>query len=383
MFLSFRISEVLALTIGHVLHHGELRRRAALPPRFLKGKTATHAACRSDPKCTVRSSATSRSAQENTCSCRPEPLFRSRFHAADGGPKPITRSMAEKISKRAFRMTSGDTLRASSHSLSSSQWRHRNRPNLRASTALRMAAQNRSGELVAPRQNIASPIVDGMVGRHLKYWRSGVLLPRGLLTIGVYKNHHTAGHLALIALSSAMFAMFTLHAVQRTLDPLSQPISFYVHGDHGWLLTFALYCFGAAAVAVAFAGREGQEKRETSYSLVVFGAGMVLAGIVPSDRWFPWEAPPSASGIIHATAAVFSPPVLLISMFNHMQRDRRRWRRIKVLCIATYFTGLITSACALAIGFLLDSPPPLIGLSERVLALGSASWLAVAASACR
>jgi hypothetical protein len=199
----------------------------------------------------------------------------------------------------------------------------------------------------------------------------------------VFKNHHPAGNLALIALGSATFAMLTLHAVQRTLNPLEQPVSFYIHGDHGWLLTFALSCFGAAAVAVAFARREAHEQRGTSFSLIVFGAGMILAGIVPSDRWFPWEASPSASGLTHAAAAVFSPPLMLVPMFNDMQRNGWRCRRVKVLCIVAYFTGLIASAFALAIGFVLDGPPPLIGLWERVLALGGATWLAAAAIASR
>src|SRR5258708_439168 len=37
MFLGFRISEIFMLTIGHVVHHGAIRNRVALPPRFLKG----------------------------------------------------------------------------------------------------------------------------------------------------------------------------------------------------------------------------------------------------------------------------------------------------------------------------------------------------------
>lgn len=43
LFLGFRISEILALTIGHVVHHshGAIRERVALPPRFLKGKRGT------------------------------------------------------------------------------------------------------------------------------------------------------------------------------------------------------------------------------------------------------------------------------------------------------------------------------------------------------
>ncbi len=36
-FLGFRISEILALTIGHVLRDGKIREHVALPPRLLKG----------------------------------------------------------------------------------------------------------------------------------------------------------------------------------------------------------------------------------------------------------------------------------------------------------------------------------------------------------
>jgi integrase len=120
MFLGFRISEVLALTIGHVLHHGQLRSHVALPPRFLKGKRAN---TRSVPIGPELRRALERYVAQRT-RAHPlspiEPLFRSRFHGANGGPKPITRSMAEKIIKRAFRVISDDTQGLSSHSLGKS-----------------------------------------------------------------------------------------------------------------------------------------------------------------------------------------------------------------------------------------------------------------------
>jgi integrase len=43
--------------------------------------------------------------------------LRSRFHAPDSGPKPITRSVSKKIIKRAFHVISDDTQGLSSHSL--------------------------------------------------------------------------------------------------------------------------------------------------------------------------------------------------------------------------------------------------------------------------
>ena len=144
--------------------------------------------------------------------------------------------------------------------------------------------------------------------------------------------------------------MLALHILQQGRDPLQQPVSFYVHGDHGWLLTASFSLFGIAVIAVAFVGRERKFGRRETQSLGLFGAGMLLTAFVPSDRWFPWEAPPTTTGVIEAFFA---------------------------LC---YCAGLIASALALAIGFARDTPPPLIGLAERVLAFSSVSWLAIIAS---
>lgn len=201
---------------------------------------------------------------------------------------------------------------------------------------------------------------------------------QGFPPTDVFKNHHTAARVALAALAAATLAMLTLHVAQRTLNPFEEPVSYYVHGHHGWLLNLALECFGAAAVAIAFA-RRGSAKESAGWSLIVFGACMMVAGVVPSDRWFPWEAPATVSGLVHAAVSVFGPPVLLIPMFNDLRRAASRWRRIKVLCIVAYAIGLLGSAFALVMGFALDGPPPFIGLSERVLALSGVSWLAVAA----
>jgi hypothetical protein len=177
--------------------------------------------------------------------------------------------------------------------------------------------------------------------------------------------------------------MCALHALQPALNPLEEPVSFYVHGDHGWLFTLAMGCFGAAAVVLAYAGRDAPSGRWTSRSLVVFGAGMLLAAVVPSDRWFPWEAPPTVSGLVHAAAAVFSPPFLLVSMLTYARRTSRQARRIKVCFAVGYTTGLVASAAALAVGLAYAGPPPLIGLAERVLALNAVGWLTAIAVAQR
>lgn len=108
-FLGFRISKVLALTVGHMLHHGQIRSHVALSPLFLKGQRGNTRSVPIGPE--LRRALERYLAQRARKHPTPqsELLFRSRFHAADGGPKPITRSMAEKIIKRAFRVISDDT----------------------------------------------------------------------------------------------------------------------------------------------------------------------------------------------------------------------------------------------------------------------------------
>src|SRR5688572_12557618 len=109
MFLGFRISEVIALTIGHVLHHGQLRSHLALPPRFLKGKRGNTRSVPIGPevRACIEQYLAKRTRKHPLAPT--EPLFRSRFHAADRGAKPITRSIAENIFKRAFRVLGDDT----------------------------------------------------------------------------------------------------------------------------------------------------------------------------------------------------------------------------------------------------------------------------------
>lgn len=197
--------------------------------------------------------------------------------------------------------------------------------------------------------------------------------------LGHDRTSKRRSRLALCALGLATVAMLTLHIVQRGLNPLQQPVSFYVHGEHGWLFTLGMGCFAAAAIVLSFAENDTQFGRSTSPSLIIFGAAMLLAAVVLSDRWFPWEAAPTTSGVVHAVAAVLGPPVLLIPMLRYTCRANSQRRRFNLFLITVYTFGLIGSALSLVIGFIHDGPPPFIGLTERVLAIGGLSWLSAIA----
>src|ERR1035437_1793520 len=100
LFLGFRISEVLALTIGHVWDGSRIRSRVALPPRFLKGGYGTTRTIPIGPEL--------RRALERYLDQRGRhedllpnaPLFLSPRRRPGGAQKPICLSMAEKIVKR-------------------------------------------------------------------------------------------------------------------------------------------------------------------------------------------------------------------------------------------------------------------------------------------
>ncbi|MDO8540747.1 MAG: tyrosine-type recombinase/integrase [Opitutaceae bacterium] len=102
LFLGFRISEILALTIGHVMHQGRIRPLVALAPRFLKGGHGPTRVIPVGPElhraldCYLRA----RTRKENLQPS--EPLFLSRESGAGGAAKALHRSTAERIIKRAL-----------------------------------------------------------------------------------------------------------------------------------------------------------------------------------------------------------------------------------------------------------------------------------------
>jgi hypothetical protein len=182
------------------------------------------------------------------------------------------------------------------------------------------------------------------------------------------------GRLALLLLAIAALAMAALHVVQPALDPYAEPVSFYVHGAQGWLLPIALGAFGAAALALARAIRAVASSTSCRL-LALFGAGMLVTAVIPSDAWFPWEARPSWHGLIHAAAAMLAPALLLFPMVATM-----RLHPAGAILAVVYGASLLVSATSLAVGFLRDEAPPAIGLAERILALAAVAWLILAAA---
>jgi hypothetical protein len=183
--------------------------------------------------------------------------------------------------------------------------------------------------------------------------------------------------LARLGLAIAVVSMSALHVLQPELSPIVTPVSFYVLGQHGWLLTLALGAFGLSAVALGIhlARRTADV---ASRCLIGFGSGMLVDAAIRSDAQFPWEAPPTLSGLIHAAAAIVAPPLLIVPMtklYPSTPAGARTYLSIAVVVL--YSVSLLGSGASLTYGFVCDVAPPLIGLAERTLALAAVVWLAM------
>lgn len=177
-----------------------------------------------------------------------------------------------------------------------------------------------------------------------------------------------------VALGFALAAMAALHVIQPELDPLAEPVSFYVWGAHGWLLPVALGAFGIALLALA-RGLNDERLSRPRRILAPIGGSLLLAALVPSDRWFPWEGPPSFSGVVHAAAAMLAPVLLVWPMVSLAPGRNTRARRVLFWSVGLFIAALLGSAASLAVGFLREGPPPWIGMMERVLAVAAMSWV--------
>lgn len=100
LFLGFRISEILSLTIGHVVFRGQISPRVTLPPRLLKGGYGGTRSVPVGPELT-RALGRYLTKRGRLNQLPPDaPLFLSRERGPDGRPKGLSRSSAEKIIRR-------------------------------------------------------------------------------------------------------------------------------------------------------------------------------------------------------------------------------------------------------------------------------------------
>jgi hypothetical membrane protein len=187
--------------------------------------------------------------------------------------------------------------------------------------------------------------------------------------------------LALLALST--LAMLALHRARPDLDPIRTPVSFYVRGAGGWLLTVSLMGSGLGVIAIASSLVQRMHRRTGAWLLAAGGIGLVVAAVFPADLWFPWEKALTPMGFVHAAAVmlpvgVFPVGALLITRDERETRGPGPMNRILDV-VALMFAAVLAISGVIALLYIASGRTPgFLGLAERIMMTLAVAWLAAA-----
>jgi hypothetical protein len=80
----------------------------------------------------------------------------------------------------------------------------------------------------------------------------------------------------------AMVLLDLLNLDHPVLDPVAHMVSYFVHGRAGWLVAV----IGVAVAVAAFVVAARVRRRA---AVIVFGAGLLVAGLVPTQPYGQWD----------------------------------------------------------------------------------------------
>lgn len=193
-----------------------------------------------------------------------------------------------------------------------------------------------------------------------------------------------------LVLGPLFYVVFLAQALTRPgFDLVKHPMSLLALGEGGWVQTANFVVVGvlglllALGLARAYAGTRGG--RATAVLVAVFGAGLLLAGLSPSDAAYgfppgtPDAAPATMSvhAMLHGLGFVVSFGALTAALFLLAARWRREGRR--GLATAARVAGAATPVFVL-VGL---AVPRVAGLAFALAAVGPFTMLALAAASAR
>ena len=201
------------------------------------------------------------------------------------------------------------------------------------------------------------------------------------------RSQSSLAKVALVGSAWFVVSVILLHFLQPAMSPLTDAVSYYVHGRSGWLLTSGLLSWGFASVAVLVGlFRPGRRLGQGAgwWALAVWCLGVILGGVFPADPLGNWDKPPSIAGMIHGSAAMVAFvafPIAAIQLGRRFREDHsgpRGGRMASWLGVAA-LASLLVFFVSLAPVIVTNGPPKLLGLTERILLAIYTAWLVVAA----
>jgi hypothetical protein len=160
-----------------------------------------------------------------------------------------------------------------------------------------------------------------------------------------------------------------LHFLRPDKNRLSCFVSEYAVGNYGWLMSIAFYTLAVATAMLLIGLLQDCNAFVTGcITLGIFSAGILLAGIFPTD--LPGD-PPTPRGLIHGFAALIALLSLCISMiaWGKIFKKKERW---KSFAKPSTFYGVVSLVLLI---IFIGSSISFRGLTQRILLAWDISWL--------
>ncbi|HUE81826.1 MAG TPA: DUF998 domain-containing protein [Pyrinomonadaceae bacterium] len=150
-------------------------------------------------------------------------------------------------------------------------------------------------------------------------------------------SSRTLGLMVIASVVYYVLAVLALHVVQPQVNPLKAPMSAYVLGAYGPVMTSTYFVLCVGLLGVGFGlikalPRTWLVKIAFAAALIAC-AGVLVAGIFPLD----WPPPPrTSSGRLHALGGMlaFYAMALAPGLFSLNFRSDGYWRRVSVVALA-------------------------------------------------
>lgn len=187
------------------------------------------------------------------------------------------------------------------------------------------------------------------------------------------------------AAAAAVVALILLHVLRPDLEPSRTMISQYALGPHGWIMGLCFFAF-ALASALLLVSLVGSARGVFGWlgliALAAATVGLAMGGGFPMDPAATAPEHMSFAGRMHGVAFMVGVPgqVLAMLLMSLALRGQPEWGGLPLLW-ATAATWISLGIMAWALmGFMKDTDAPTVmGYFNRLLMLGYAAWIVLAA----
>ncbi len=189
-------------------------------------------------------------------------------------------------------------------------------------------------------------------------------------------SRRTAGLIVIASVGYSVLVLIAMHLLQAELSPLRVPMSAYVLGAYGPLMTlnYFVLCAGWLAVSCGLV----TTLRLTRLTKVAFAVSLIASAGFLIAGTFPMDYPPplrTSSGRLHALGGILTFPAMALasSLFSLSMRRDVAWRTVSVAAsalsasIIAAFVLMVFSILVLGFG----------GYAQRLLMALLFSWLIV------